>query len=253
MWSGVSRVQCLIAAVLLLCSMFAMRGIEMHYAHKNAAIQVQRLPLSNFPRELGPYLCTRDGRLSAGEFEILQPMDHFVRSYEDPDGRPIEFTVLYWPPQRYYPAAPAVPRQPHRPSGCMAVLGWGHVSGYDAVDYAWQPEAVLYSWLFKKDGQTRFVLYWERADKNDQKPLARKSLSERFRLLKDSWNAPPAKILPGTYGVTLALEAGDNPAHARQVALDFARKAADVLPLYGVGSNAVESRQPEFDDPAPGL
>lgn len=234
LWPGA-----LAGAALLFAAVLGMRHVARHYegmARPDAFVPAARRTLDEFPYALGPYRCTDESRLSAMEFDMLQPSEHLVRTYEDPQGNGLTLTVLYWAAQRTYPGSSAIMRYPHTPYSCMWGAGWSRETAYDGVATPeWLPDAKLYVGGFAKAGRERLVYFWNTNAEEDPRPFSPKNLRQRGRLLVQSWQQVPEGILPATYGVRVETDVEDNPAQAKEILLEFARQAAGILPEFGIG------------------
>lgn len=228
-----------IGGAMLLASTLSMRHVVRHYeglARPDSHVQEARLPLAEFPYAVGQYRCTDEARLSAMEFDMLQPSEHLVRTYEDPQGNWVLLTVLYWEAQRTFPGSTAVMRYPHTPYSCMWGAGWSRETAYDsATTPAWLPGTVLYAGGFAKAGRERIVYFWNTNAEEDPRPFSPKDLRKRWRLLIQSWTKMPEGILPATYSVRVETDIEEVPAKARGLAIDFARQTAEILPSFGIG------------------
>ena len=226
-------------SLLLFATALGLRHVARHYECQvppDAFVPVARLPLAEFPYAVGSYRCTDESRLSAKEYDLLQPSEQLVRTYEDPQGNGLLLTVLYWAAQRTYPGSAAITRYPHTPYSCMWGAGWIRETAYDDVARpAWLPDASLYTGGFVKAGRERLVLFWNTNAEEDPRPFSPKNLRQRGRLLVQSWTAVPTGILPATYSVRVETDIVTQPAQANDIALDFARQAADILPDFGIG------------------
>ena len=224
---------------LLFATALGMRHVAQHYECRvppDSFVPVAHRPLAEFPYAVGHYRCTDESRLSDKEYAMLQPSGQLVRTYEDPQGNWVLLTVLYWEAQRTYPGSAAVTRYPHTPYSCMWGAGWSRETAYDDVTRpAWLPDAWLYTGGFVKAGRERIVLFWNTNAAEDPRPFSPKDLRQRGRLLAQSWAAVPEGILPATYSARIETDIKSQPALAKELALDFARQAAEILPDFGIG------------------
>ena len=243
--SGISRRRplslcsaALASILVLLAAALGMGHMSHHYARMARSVQTlpaARLPLVEFPRQIGPCRISGEFQLAAHEVAMLRPSDHLIRSYADDSGNEMRLTVLYWEPRPVNPGATAPPPVPHSPRLCWRYEGWDVVRSEDSASYAWLPDTRVEASLFEKSGRERLVLFWRSKDEGDPRVFSPAELRERLGTLVRSWREIPAGWVASTYQVRVETDAKGQPDEAKARAIEFAHQIAGILPEFGIG------------------
>ncbi len=229
----------LFAALLLGLVALGMRQVSMHYqqmARRMTLKSDNRLPLAEFPQQIGPFHVTGEFQLEPFERELLKPSDHLIRTYDDKAENQILLAVQYWAPRPYEPGASTRRPVPHSPHLCWRYEGWDLVSSGEPSAYDWLPGARVHFSLFEKTAQKRIVLHWRSKDAGTPPQASPGQLARSLENLVESWHEIPDGWGAPVYQVRVETDVHGQPDEARACALDFIRLMAHLLPDFGIGA-----------------
>lgn len=221
----------IVVGAILLLSEGATAFIGRHYApfQVRRYLKADRQPFAHFPRQVEDYVAANDEELSKWEAGMIRPSDRLVRVYEDPGGRRITLTILYWLPQLALRSNMA--EGPHSPDICFPSFGWAPESRFDrTVEETDVPGGRFEVRLFRQQGQAVVVLFGYRGGK-DAIPA-----SGRIEALLDSWKEP--EPIGSFYYYTIVTRATPTPEAAYEAAHDFLQAIAPYLSEHGLVDEA---------------
>ena len=200
------------AALLLAAALFL-------HARSRPEPQAARLPIGDFPRELGGW-SSKDVVISPEVREILGPGDFLSRVYVRPDQPYIDFFVAYFPSQR-------TGNSIHSPKNCLPGSGWAPTeSSQLQIPGRGGAPVTVNRYIISKGLDRQLVLYWYQAH-------ARVVASEywaKYYLVADSirMNRSDGALVR----VITPITARDGLDAAQQRAMQFAQTALGKLDGY---------------------
>jgi len=222
--------------------------VRHHYSvpHRGEDLHVvQRESLLEFPKTIGAFRQTRTAPLSDGELRALRPSDHLVAVYEDPAGRSVALSLLFWYPRRIRVSGRGY-RYPHYAEICYEYQGWTKLPGrQESLTLPWLPGIPARTSLLQRGTQRHLILFWRsRETRSITYDFFGRGLLCRFHALIRSWTDPESIVLRGQYSVTIAVDARRDAAEADRVARRFGKALAPVLPAFGFRDDPAMSPGP---------
>lgn len=200
-------------AVLLLAA-----ALFLH-ARSHLEAQAARLPIQDFPRELGGW-SGKDLGISPDVREILGPGDFLSRVYLRPDQPYVDFFVAYFPSQ-------STGNSIHSPKNCLPGSGWMPTeSGQLQIQSPGGAMVTVNRYVITKGLDSQLVLYWYQAH-------ARVVASEywaKYFLVADAirMNRSDGSLVR----VVTPITRYDGPEAAQQRAVQFAQLALGKLDSF---------------------
>ncbi len=127
-------------------------------ARSRKELIVPRLPLADFPRDLGSWT-GRDVALDKETLEVLGPGDFLLRLYQNTAvaEAPVDLFVAYFPSQR---AGDTI----HSPKNCLPGAGWQPVDfSRVTLTIPGRPPFLANRYLISRGSDRELVLYWYQA------------------------------------------------------------------------------------------
>jgi EpsI family protein len=127
-------------------------------ARSRTEIIAPRLPLSEFPHDLGSWVGT-DVSIDKETLDVLGPGDFLLRVYQNTVAAeaPIDLFIAYFPSQR-------VGDTIHSPKHCLPGAGWQPLeSGRVALSLPGRPSFLATRYLIARGNDRKLVWYWYQA------------------------------------------------------------------------------------------
>lgn len=115
----------------------------------------RRLPVANFPHELGPWIGS-DVAIPKDSLEVLGPGEFLLRVYQNRFTRDpyVDLFLAYFPSQR---AGDAI----HSPKNCLPGAGWSPLEASRLIlSLPEQPPFPANRYIIAKGAERQLVLYW---------------------------------------------------------------------------------------------
>jgi hypothetical protein len=237
-----------VAAGLLVAAGLGGLIVRNHYAALyvgHSVVHAARQPLSAFPEQVGRFRRIATPALAAWELDGLRADDYLNAVYEAPDGERLRVTLIYWLPRRIHPGRRYAVPIPHIPDHCLPGRGWESVREYERDE----PLGLLGQHSvsvrrFTREGVVQDVVYWREYSHPGMRPFLPTQLVKRLDALWRSWSSPPSALIGARYSVTIATQSSGGTG-VSGAALEFARAAAGILSVFGLGDPEVVKKKTE--------